>query len=423
MVSGEIILFPKDSLSTIGQGSQPSPSEISSLVDNEHDRTTVLTLNFADAGFDGFPTFVNKIVFTQGTDNEIDDWATAIAGATLFGPDLGEISGNELFGTVSPDSIVFSDTLMFAVPDGGQEKYQLKIWLKTDSASYDCKQLAFALNNENIVVDTSGSAFANATFESSPVRISFEKDRDAKVLLSDSLLADTIFSAVNTYADRQTVFRFKITDTDTDKYQTVIDEIVFSPATANSIHDWTKAIEGAALYGTDLGNESGSEIIGSIAENTITFSQEAMSVIAQKDTHFFELRIWFKTDLDKITDGDTLAFALSSHNIKTSECHSSEIDTAYIESQAITVSIKATNLVFKVNQPPLYVEQNVDFSVTVLAVDGNNNIDAYANDAITLEVHDGTGQLISSQSLTQTLSQGSFSWHDIAYDEIEKFVI
>jgi len=157
-------LTSNDNDSQILAGDISEPQTISSLYNSVGNKLLVFDFKFSDlATGDTEPTIINSVSFSQGTGNDISDWTNVIAGAMLFGDDLS--SG--ISGSVSANSIDFSQSSMISVNSGTTESYQLYVWLKTDlSAINDNDNLAFKLDYNDVSTDYTGSSFGSGIIES-----------------------------------------------------------------------------------------------------------------------------------------------------------------------------------------------------------------------------------------------------------------
>jgi len=419
--SGGILLFPKNANSYVVLADSINPPIISSAANVEAERTNVFNFNIIDDNPDGFNTIINSIIFTQGDNNEIADWTSIIAGASLYGPDLGEISGAELFGTVNENNIVFGGSEIIIVDDDTLETYQLRIWL-TDELS-DCRLLSFKIEHTNIDIDTLGSRLDTFEIESPPITIKFEKDYEIEIMAGSTPSPTSLPSTANEFLLRETVFDFKISDLGNDRFNTIFDKIVFTQSVNNQIPDWTNLFEGASLYGPDLGEVTGSELTGTIYSSFIEFDLPSMITIPEGDTQTYQLRVWFKADLSNVNDNDAFAIKIDFEGLYTAECNSSWIDNGLVQTGPIALNIQATKIIFVYDAPPLFIEKDVEFSVTVMAVDDNNNFDADAQDLINLDINFGTGAINSGTGLQQNLINGTFTWNDITYNIVESLTL
>lgn len=419
--SGGMILFPKEYQTELAIGDSIFPATISSESNSFAIRSDVFNFTIKDAGTDGFNTIVDSLSIIPALLNEINDWSTVIAGATLFGPDLGETSGAEIIGVVGADYISFASQGMITVEDSTFEQYTLKIWL-TDSLT-DCKILSFKIAEENVLIDSSGSRFKDIEASSQNIKIEFVKTNEITILDGDAAVPSSVSSTATTYADRVNIMEFKITDTGTDRFNAIIDTIKITQGANNRIDDWTKAIEGASIFGPDLGELGGLELTGTVLANRIEFSEAAMINVLEGDTEIYTLRIWLKNDLSAINDNDSLDFTINYANVSPSRCNSSWMDTSSVSSGAVTINIEAIKLAFYPHQPPLHIEAGVPFTTTVIAVDGNNNFDADAAFDFSVELSHGTGILSSVTGLSQTLVNGTYTWANYLYNTPEKIIL
>ncbi len=180
-LSGTVVSTDANSTVTAGVGSEPAT--ISSLVDTDGERVQVFDVIFTDAGTsDGVATIIDQIQFTQGSANDVADWTDAIAGAKLYGPDLDGSPGAELAGTVNATTITFTSDDMISVADGGNETYQLRIYLKNGvygATATDKDNLEFRLAYLNITTDGTGSSFGSGSIESGDANVAIDIDATA----------------------------------------------------------------------------------------------------------------------------------------------------------------------------------------------------------------------------------------------------
>ncbi|MCU4156226.1 T9SS type A sorting domain-containing protein [Carboxylicivirga sp. A043] len=148
-----------DEDSEISAGAGVEPDDISSIVDTQAEELTVLDFDITDLGTaDTRATVFHQITFTQGDNNQIANWTNAIAGASLYGPDLGESTGVKLSGVINATNIVFESDSMIVVEDGTIENYELRIWLNSSlESTLDNQLFEFRLDvNDMVVYDGSG---------------------------------------------------------------------------------------------------------------------------------------------------------------------------------------------------------------------------------------------------------------------------
>ncbi|WP_462281563.1 lamin tail domain-containing protein, partial [Salinivirga cyanobacteriivorans] len=214
----------------------------------------------------------------------------------------------------------------------------------------------------------------------------------------------TIASTVDVDGEEIQVFDFTFTDAGTsDGLATIIDEIQITQGSANDVADWTNAIAGAYLSGTDLG----SDLAGTINSTNITFTSDDMISIADGGNETYSLKIYLKTDLSNITDNDNLEFALDYNNIAADASGSSFGSGAPESGDAnCAIDINASELQFV--QQPVNTAINVNMNPlpTVKACDANGNTDADYATAITMS-SSGT---MAGDPVTGSLSGGVASF-------------
>ena len=243
-------------------------------------------------------------------------------------------------------------------------------------------------------------------------------DDDSQIIAGGDTEPTTISSLVNS-ADGLQVFDVQLEDLGTvDGLSTIINSIAFSQGDANDVADWTDAIAGAKLLGTDLTTG----IDGVVSANGISFSPNGSISVADGTTESYQLYIWLKTDLSNINDNDNLEFKLDFSDIVCDNSGSS-FGSGSIESgdDNVAIDIEATQI--NLTNYLSSVAQNVDFSLTANATDANGNIDLDKTSSVVLTLNEGTGNLTSSTGLTQNFVSGQYTWNDLKYDVIEQFKI
>ena len=242
-------------------------------------------------------------------------------------------------------------------------------------------------------------------------------DDDSYVYAGDDIEPITISSLINS-ADGLQVFDVNLQDLGTvDILPTIVNSLTFSQGDNNDIVDWTNAIAGAKLFGTDL--VSGIE--GIVSADEITFTQTSLFSIANNSTETYQLYIWLKSDLSDVNDNDNLEFKLDFSDIICDNAGSGfGSGTTESGDDNIAIDIEATkiNLIY-----PTMVAQNVDFSFTAKATDVNGNIDMDNTNLVTLSKNSGTGILSSSNGLSQNFISGQKMWTDLQYSELGDFSI
>lgn len=214
------------------------------------------------------------------------------------------------------------------------------------------------------------------------------------------------------------VFDIDFQDIGGDAFPTIINTLNFTQGDNNNITDWTNAIAGAKLFGTDLI----SGITGTISENGILFEPNGTLSVDNGTTESYQLYIWLKSDLSNVSDNDNFEFKLDYTDIQT-DISGSSFGSGSEESgdNNCAVSIDATNLNFETI--PTIVGQNQGFSIKIAATDINGNIDLDNSEQVTLELASGSGNLTSVTGLSQNLNSGTFTWADLNYNILEDFSI
>ncbi len=116
-------------------------------------------------------TRVQQLVISKGTNNTIENWSDAIAGAILEGPDLPA----GLSGVVTSSAITFTGTDMILLQtEDAAETYTLKVWLQTglnDAGIYDGDEFDFAVSSNGIVTGLGDDFIKNQLVSSGSVAI------------------------------------------------------------------------------------------------------------------------------------------------------------------------------------------------------------------------------------------------------------
>lgn len=238
-------------------------------------------------------------------------------------------------------------------------------------------------------------------------------------IVSSGIESPTTVSSLTTSADGVQVFEVNFSDEGTvDLLPTIIDNITFTQGINNNIADWTNAIAGAKLFGTDI--PAGIE--GTVNATNITFASNNFISINDGENESYQLYIWLKTDLSNITDNDNIVIKLDYSDI-TCDFTGSSFGSGSVESgdNNIAIDIEATKINFV--SYPLMVAMNNNFSLNISATDINNNIDTDNNSEVILSCADGGGNLTSTSGLTQNLNSGNFAWSDLKYDILGDFTI
>ncbi|MBN2890735.1 MAG: lamin tail domain-containing protein [Bacteroidales bacterium] len=242
-------------------------------------------------------------------------------------------------------------------------------------------------------------------------------DDNSQVLIGDDAEPATISSLVNS-ANGIEVFDVKLQDIGGDGFASIINSLTFSQGDNNDVADWTDAIAGAKLFGSDIP----SGISGTITSTGISFSQTSMISVNNATTENYQLYIWLKNDLSAVNDNDNLEFKLDFNDI-VCDFSGSSFGSGVVESGNTNnaIDIEATKLTFL--GVPSAVGQNQDFTLTVLATDANGNVDLDNTNSVTLSKNTGTGTLSSVSGLTKSLVSGEKTWPDLQYSALDNFTI
>ncbi len=211
----------------------------------------------------------------------------------------------------------------------------------------------------------------------------FVNDGDSYITPGNMYTPDTISSLTNTYSGRISVLDFTITDAGSgDGLPTLIDELVITQNSTNTVKNWKKAIAGASLYDAAAHMEQ----IGVIEKERIYFTNSSMLNITDGSSRTYILRLYLKPVLTQVQDNDkiglTINYANFAINLDGSFIGSGIISTG---ENSIVVDIDATQLAFT-NLPEQLVEVNRILTpvIEVSAVDVNGNIDRDFSGKITI---------------------------------------
>lgn len=239
-------------------------------------------------------------------------------------------------------------------------------------------------------------------------------DTDSEVSASGTLSEPaTIASTIDADGEEIMVFDFTFTDAGTaDGLATILDEIQITQGDNNQVADWTDAIAGVYLSGTDLATD----LAGTVNSTNITFASNDMISIADGTNETYTLKIYLNTDLSGITDNDILEFALNYADITTDPTGSSFGSGAPESGNAnVAISIVASELNFI--QEPTDTEVNIAMSPdpTVAATDANGNFDIDYSDAITV-TSDGT---MTGDPVSGSWSNGVATFSGLTHTVVE----
>jgi endonuclease I len=334
-------------------------------------------VNLNGAGFPAMPDV--KIQESDPNDNTYNaSWDYAASGTAVT------TAGNPI--TVQGDGANGFSNIEITIPDG-TTSVELKIVANNNNTD------EYYLLDDIKIEGVSG----NST------------DSDTEVTAGSGSEPATIASTIDAAGEEIMVFDFTFTDAGTsDGLATIIDEIQITQGSANDIPDWTNAIAGAYLSGTDLA----SDLAGTVNSTNITFAGNDMISIADNSNETYTLKIYLRTNLSGITDNDNLEFALNYTNITTDAAGSSFGLGAPESGDAnAAVTITATQLLF-VSQPSTTVVNEVmspDPTVKACDINGNIDIDYSQNISVT-----SSGSL-SGTSVSGTWSNGTATFSNLTH--------
>ncbi|MBL0359429.1 MAG: autotransporter-associated beta strand repeat-containing protein [Chitinophagaceae bacterium] len=240
-------------------------------------------------------------------------------------------------------------------------------------------------------------------------------------LLSDIISADgessCISSVVNgpiaTVANGTQVWQFTVRDggasaPDADGLPTIVNSIVITQGTSNTVADWTN-IEAAALF-------DGATLIsaGVITATNITFTGAPLISVADNTDKTLSLRITLKNPvtIPNTIDGKLFRFSISEGNITLAGSGTSGKNTsAAVATTDITkdvVCVVATKLVFTTQPSNTGQNQSMSPSVVVTAYDANNNIDLDFTQVVSITASGG-GLIGSPKTATAIAGKATFT--------------
>lgn len=233
-------------------------------------------------------------------------------------------------------------------------------------------------------------------------------------------IPSTVTGSVNTVSDGVQVWQFTVRDGgvsgDADNLPTHISSFTFTQGPLNTANNFTNTIGAAALFD---GNVKLQDAV--ITSNSITFNG-LNETIVDDASKTYSIRLTLATG-GNLIDGSIIQLALNQNGITIGNaCNSSAIDNFYIESDGTqnVISVTATQLVYTSVPTTVFLNQN--FTVTVAAVDANNNVDTSPRTVTLSRGTPGTGLLTSATGLgPQNMNNGLYTWNDVQYNTVETF--
>ncbi len=328
----------------------------------------------------------------------------------------------------------------------------------TDNSTFTGEQTAFTSNTNNNAWD----ATANGTFNTTITGISvFDGDyiylkwiwearnnanNPGAVGIDDISLTPTIVTAADdasltldsdgsasiastvTASAGQSVLGFTIADDALgagDAFDFTFSGFTLNAGASDGVDDWSDVIAGVQLSdGSNTANAS------SISANSITFSGLGTSsgqigFIGDGASKSYTVSIWFNTSISESIDNDVLQFSLTDTDFNYSGVTSQLTSSASITTSASNNQISVTGSQWSFQNVPTSVGTEVDFGLSIATTDANGNVDIDNSSAnFTLaEAAGATGTLSSTTGLTQTVTNGIFTYSDLVYSVSETFSI
>ncbi len=257
------------------------------------------------------------------------------------------------------------------------------------------------------------------SISSSPL-VAPSSDAIAVINSETPVIPSTTTGAINTVADGVQVWQFTIRDGgvsgDADNLPTIIQSITLRDGPANTFTDFTLFIANAALFDGNIKLQDAVITPLSLEFNGLN------EIIPDDGSKTYSIRITL-TNTGNIVDGSNLQLQLDEQGILLSDaCNSSGFGLFVISSSSTdnVVQVTATQLIYSFVPSTVFINQN--FTVTVSAVDANNNIDVSPRSVTLSRGTPGTGTLSSAIGLgPQAMSNGTYTWNDVQYNTLETF--
>jgi Secretion system C-terminal sorting domain/Bacterial Ig-like domain len=339
---------------------KPEPAEHVSVFTATESTTTSINLTWTESIVPELPEnylIVGRNVTLAGT------YATAIDGTAVV-DDSNWADGNFALNVV----VGTTNQLVSSLISG--HEYQFRIYPYTNSGTSINYKTDLTIPEGNVTLSTG----ANTT-------------------ITGGTGAASLLSLVDTKAEATaTNFEFVIDDDGAsdgvDNAPTLINKIVIQRDTGNDLLDWTEVISGAIFEdnGTGTLNSTDNPTQVVITSSAITISNiptantTDLGYVADDGTKTYSLKIWLRSDISSaITiDEKDLVFTVAQSDItvETTAPLSSSMATSNATSGTSnnTMAVVATKLIW-FDFPASVTAAHFEFSVTVRAVDPNNNID------------------------------------------------
>lgn len=238
-----------------------------------------------------------------------------------------------------------------------------------------------------------------------------------------STIASTVVSSSG-----QAVMGFTIADDalgSDDGFNFTFSGLTLNAGASDGVDSWSDVIAGV-----QLSDGSNTATASAISSTSITFSGLGTSsgqigYIGNGASKSYTINIWFKTSITESIDNDRLQFALTASDLNysgvTSELDAGQSTTTGTSTNQITVT--ASQWSFR--DTPTSVGTEVNFALGIATTDAHGNVDTDNNTAsFTLtEASGATGTLSSTSGLTQTVTNGLYTYSDLSYNVSETFSI
>lgn len=241
------------------------------------------------------------------------------------------------------------------------------------------------------------------------------------VVNGSSVIENTTAPSTTAISPNETkaVFSFAIVDKAGDNYPTKVSQLVIVPGVSNQLN-WGEVLKVASLQAE--GKKLPATVEITKRGIVFRFSKEVLTVA---EGTMCQLTLHVQLAASEIQEGKILAFQIpaSNHLAVASESASSYFATDFptaIISKQIRIQIKATKLI--VISFPNKETAGIQLSSPIVAQlqDAYGNIDTDSMHTATLYVQSGTGTLSPTSSLSQSLTNGTYTWQQLTYNRAEK---
>ncbi|TRX71810.1 GEVED domain-containing protein [Carboxylicivirga sp. M1479] len=265
--------------------------------------------------------------------------------------------------------------------------------------------------------NSTGSAYYSPAFCIDNIEVGGIYDPTSRIT-NGQKLTTSVSSIANSQAEAVDVFSFDLTDK-TSRYNDItrIQQLVINKGSGNTIADWSDALEGARLFGTDLPAEG---MQGTILSSGITFTGTDIILLENQDVaENYLLKVWLKSDLNvnDISDGDSFDFQVSGSDMVTG-LGDDFIKLSNTQSGAIPIEVVATELRFS-QQPSSNATINTVLGQApeVAATDINGNIDLEHAANIVLTNDDGASGFLAMTNAIASPVDGVAIFADLTFTE------